>query len=395
MTDRSTRLAWALAAATALAVAAAAWLAAAGRADTWIAVVVLAFVVATAATGVVLASRLPGHTVGWLLQASALAYALGSVAVAYLEVATTGGGLPVSPVVVWAGDVAFNIGSGICSTWLLLLFPTGHLPSPRWRPVAWLAGVALVALLLGVVLGPDAFTGTSITNPIALHPDGLVLLALEGGGFYLFTAAILASVASLVVRYRRARDVEREQLKWVALSAAVIGLVLAGTSVLELLNGTAELSDDVENVSITLALTLLPISIGVAILRYRLYEIDRLISRTVSYALLSALLLGVYAAVAVLPTVLLDVRSDLLVAAATLAAAAAFGPMRRRIQAAVDRRFNRARYDAGQVALRFAGRLRHDIDLDVLVDDLHAAVAGTVQPVHVFLWLRTARTSAP
>lgn len=101
MNDRSTRLAWALAAATALAVAAAAWLAAAGRADTWIAVVVLAFVVATAATGVVLASRLPGHTVGWLLQASALAYALGSVAVAYLEVATTGGGLPVSPVVVW------------------------------------------------------------------------------------------------------------------------------------------------------------------------------------------------------------------------------------------------------------------------------------------------------
>jgi hypothetical protein len=137
-----------------------------------------------------------------------------------------------------------------------------------------------------------------------------------------------------------------------------------------------------------LALALLPVSIGVAILRYRLYEIDRLISRTVSYALLTALLLGVYGAVAVLPTLVLQVRSDLLVAAATLLAATAVGPLRRRVQRAVDRRFNRSRYDAEGVAQRFADRLRDDVDLDALLDDMRVAVTGTVQPAHVSVWVR-------
>jgi hypothetical protein len=383
-------LAWTVAALTMIAVIiTAAWLSAAADTDARIAVAVLSFVIATGVTGVVLTLRLPGHAVGWLLQVSAFTYALGSTLVAYIEVATTvGDGLPVSPAIVWAGDISFGIGTAICATWLLLLFPTGHLPSPRWRAVAWLAGIALAALLTGVVLGPEAFEGTTLTNPVTLDPDGLLLIALEGGGFYVYTGTVIASVASLVVRYRRARDVEREQLKWVALSATIIGTVLAGTVAIELVNGTTNFSDDVENVAITLALALLPVSIGVAILRYRLYEIDRLISRTVSYALLTALLLGVYGAVAVLPTLVLQVRSDLLVAAATLLAATAFGPLRRRVQRAVDRRFNRSRYDAEGVAQRFADRLRDDVDLDALLDDMRVAVTGTVQPAHVSVWVR-------
>jgi len=365
------------------------WLTGLAHADTGVVVVIVSFVLATATTGIVLVSRVPGHPVGWLLLGSAVAYALGSVVSSYIEAsATVSGGLPLSPLVVWAGNISYGIGAGICATWLLLVFPDGQLPSSRWRPVAWLAGIALTALLVGGSLGPDPFEDTPVSNPVTLDPDSPVLLVLEGGGFYLFAACILASVASLVVRFRRARGVERQQLKWVASSAAVVGIVLAGTSVLEIANGPAELSDDVENGAITLALALLPVSIGVAILRYRLYEIDRLISRTVSYALLTALLLGMYAAVAVLPTLVFQVRSDLLVAAATLLAAAAFGPLRRRVQRAVDRRFNRSRYDAERVARRFAGRLRDDVDLDALIDDMRLAVTSTVQPAHLSVWVR-------
>ena len=368
------------------------WLAAAAGTDVAIVGAVALFVLATGATGALVAARRPQHPIGWLLLAAALSYAIGAIAVTTVQAAVARGVPPPGgPLIVWLGDIAFGVGTAICATWLLLLFPTGRLPSPRWRPVAWLAGVAPVALLTGVALGPDAFAGTPITNPLQLDPVGPILLALEGGGLVLFAAATIGSVASLVVRHRRAHGVEREQLQWVALAAIVVGGALGGMFVWEIANGTAEFSDEVENLVITVALAAVPVAMGIAILRHRLFDIDRVVSRTVSYVMLTGILAALYAAVATLPAVLFDVRSDLLVAAATLLAAAAFGPLRHRIQTTVDRRFNRARYDARRVVDGFAGRLRDTVDLGGVSDELLTAARRTVEPAGASLWLSPTR----
>jgi hypothetical protein len=348
------------------------------------------FALTTAIVGSFIGLRRPGHRIGLLLRIAAFAFATGALIVTYVEMAllVRPGSLPIGPVVVILGDIVFGLGFGISATYLLLLFPTGRLPSPGWRPVAWLAGIGLGILMLGVTLGSGPFDGLPIDNPIALEESSLLLLIAEGGGFYLLLGAILASVASLVVRYRRAIGEERQQLKWAALGVVMLAIGIAGTALWEILNGSAEFSDDTENFLTTISITMVPISIGVAILRYRLYDIDRIISRTVSYGVVTALLLGAYGALVFGLRDLLPVQGSVAVAVSTLAVAAMFNPLRSRIQNLVDMRFNRSRYDIARTIEAFSERLRTEVDMDELARDLKAVAVDSMQPVYLSLWLR-------
>lgn len=345
------------------------------------------FVVTTGTTGALVARRRPHHPIGWLLLVSALGYAIGAVTVGYVDLAVVpGGSLPISPAAIWLGNLAFGLGAGIAATYVLLLFPTGRLPSRRWRPVAWISGGALAVVLVAVNLSPDAFAQVPFDNPVASGGWGPAI-ALERGATAVLGVVSACCAASLIARYRVARGVERQQLKWVAYAAAIAGAILGGVAVAINVLGSVALNDDVENFATTIAVSLIPVAIGVAILRHQLFDIDRIISRTIAYASVTTLLVAVYATVAVLPATLFDVRSDLLVALATLAAAALFGPVRRRVQAAVDRRFNRTRYDAARTIDAFGGRLRGQPGLAALVADVTAIVASTMQPMSVSVWL--------
>jgi hypothetical protein len=350
----------------------------------------LFFVTTTALVGAFLVYRLPSHPIGWLLLLASFSFMTGGFAVTYVDV-TLGrspGSLPFVPLFVWLGDLSFGLGVGISATFVLLLFPTGRLPSPRWKPVAWAAGLGLFALLLGVAVSPELFEGLPMENPIAFDGPDDLLAAIEGGGFYLTMLAVIGSVASLVVRYLRANEVVRRQLKWVALSVVILGLGLVGTTVWELANGPAEVSDDVENVVTTLSLSLVPVAIGIAITRYRLYDIDRIISRTVTYSLVVGFLAAVFFGLVTLLAGLLSPDQPLVVAAATLAVFALFNPLRKRIQTAVDRRFNRSRYDAERVIETFTGTLRDRVDPDGVVDGWVGVVSATMQPSTVATWIR-------
>ena len=312
------------------------------------------FVLATSAVGTLIGLRRPGNTIGWLLRLAAFGFATGSLLVTYVEVAVAqAGSLPIGPIVVWLGDIMFQLGFGVSATFLLLLFPTGRLPSPRWKLVGWMAAIGIAFMFSAVLFGPGAFEGLPIENPLALEETSPILRVFESG-FYLMLVPILASVASLIVRYRQSAGEERQQLKWVALGVVVLALCLAGTVVWD------GLTDDTVNLVIALALTVVPISIGMAILRYRLYDIDRIISRTVSYGAVTALLAGTYVAlVFVLGDLLPSRGNSLVVAASTLAVAGLFNPLRRRVQDFVDRRFNRSRYDLSRTIEAFSTTSPH------------------------------------
>ena len=347
------------------------------------------FVLATNAVGTLIGLRRPGNTIGWLLRVAAFGFATGSLLVIYVEVAVAQpGSLPVGPMVVWLGDLMFQLSFGVATTFLLLLFPTGHLPSPRWRLVGWMAAVGMAFAFASVMFGPGAFEGLPIENPLIVENTSPILSLFEGG-FFLILVPILASVASLIVRYRWAVAEEKQQLKWVAFGVVVLALGVAGTAVWDLLNGPRELSVDAVNLVIALSITVVPISIGMAILRYRLYDIDRIISRTVSYGVVTALLAGTYVAlVFVLGDLLPSRGNSLVVAASTLAVAALFNPLRRRVQSMVDRRFNRSRYDLSRTIEAFSQRLRTEVDLDELGRDLQLVAADSMHPKSMSLWLR-------
>jgi hypothetical protein len=267
----------------------------------------------------------------------------------------------------------------------LLFFPTGRLLSPRWRPVAWLAGAAMAGFtaLAALKSSLGVEEGRVVSNPIGMaglqNPEestvGVVLLNL------LLLMAVLAFV-SLVIRFRRSRGDERQQLKWFTYAGALVPLAALGDL----------LPVAVSNLVVAAQLVFLPVAVGIAILRYRLYDIDRLINRTLVYGLLTVLLAGVYAsAVLVLGQLFGGLRAEppsWVVAGATLVVATLFQPARRRIQLAVDRRFNRRRYDAAKTIQAFSARLREELDLDTLSAELLAVVETTMQPTTASLWLR-------
>src|SRR5829696_5502156 len=346
---------------------------------------VLAAVSATT-IGAVLAARRPRHPVGWLLLILGPALAAGGVVPAYAAYGLLArpGALPAAHAVARSWPITVVIAQTALS-FVLLLTPTGTLPSPRWRWWARVTGAATIILLvaLAVASGPLDPRYQVVGGPFDLRGQGGVLLVVNQLALAFTTLAVVVGAASLVVRFRRAQGVERQQLRWVAWAAAlaVVGAVVA-------LGGLAVGATAVVTWALAACLATLPVAIGAAILRYRLYDLDRIISRTLAYGLLTVLLGGGYAAVVLGLGQILGRDSSLVVAGATLALAAVFQPARRRVQQAVDRRFNRRRYSAARTIEAYSVRLRDQLDLDTLSAELVAVVDQTMEPNRVSLWLR-------
>jgi hypothetical protein len=348
--------------------------------------------VSAATVGAVLASRRPRHPVGWLLLVVGLSIAWAGVPPAYAAYGLLArpGALPAAHAVVRYYPVTV-VAAQAASSFVLLLTPTGSLPSPRWRWWARVTVAAAVILLLAMAVASGLLDPQYqvLGGPFEFRGQGGVLLVANRLALAVTTVAVMVGAGSLVVRYRRARGVERQQLRWVASAAAlaVLGAVVA-------LGGVAVGSTAVVTWTISACFAVLPVAIGAAILRYRLYDLDRIISRTLAYGLLTLLLGGGYAVVVLSLGQLLGRSSPLVVAGATLAVAALFQPARRRIQQAVDRRFNRRRHDAAQTIAAFGTRLRDELDLDTLSAELLAVVDQTMQPIQASLWLRPSRATS-
>ena len=334
------------------------------------------FVLAFATVGALVASQRPRNPIGWLLLLAGLSYVIGGVTVASSDNTLTA----------WIGTWIWMAGIGPVATFGLLLFPSGRLPSTRWRPVAWLAAGGLGCLLTGLAIAPGRLSGTTIENPLGV--SGWISGALTVAGGVALIAALIGSIASLRARYRAGRGEERQQLKWLLYAAA---LVLTGVLVslpIESIGGEAAIN--VSNAITSLTVATLPVAMGIAILRYRLYDIDLVIRRTLVYAVLTATLGATYLGLVLIVGLAVG-HSGFAVAVSTLAVAALFRPALARIQAVVDRRFYRRRYDAALTLEAFGGRLREELDLEALASDLRRVVADTVQPEHVTLWLRSER----
>jgi hypothetical protein len=346
-------------------------------------------VLSAGTVGAVLASRRPRHPVGWLLLALALSLVATAAAAQYLVY-----GLLVHPGALPGARYAALYYPATVFTalaligFVLLLTPTGSLPSPRWR--WWARGMvaAPVVLLMVVTLAPGPLDPRyqAVGGPFDFRGLSGAVLVANQVALAVTLLAVVVAAGSLVVRFRRARGTERQQLRWVALAAAL--MVLAAAVVLAGLAAGVQGAPGVLGWAGGAGVAVVPVAIAAAILRYRLYDLDRIISRALAYGLLTVLLGGGYAGVVLALGGLLGRSSSLAVAVATLAVAAVFQPARRRIQRAVDRRFNRRRYDAAQTIQAFSARLRQQVDLDTLTAELLGVVEQTMQPTRMSLWLR-------
>ncbi len=340
--------------------------------------------------GAVIASRLPRHRVGWLLLLIGVGLALRQGIGSYAEIgnSTSWGPLPADDWAAWLGDWPFVpiVFGGV--VFLLHLFPTGHFPTPTWRILGQASAVIIVAVTAQSALEPGPLNSIeTVENPVGA--TGWLLRVVDAvgklsGGLALLVVAL--AVASMVSRTRRAGSVEREQIKWIVADLVFVGIFLVGSGTLPdpwywicLLLGLA-------------ALAAMPVAAGIAIMRYRLYDIDVVINRALVYGSLTASLAGFYVGSVLLLQLTLSGLTDgsaFAVAASTLAVAALFRPVRTRIQRVVDRRFFRSRYDAGQTVEVFGVRVRDEVDLGTLSTDLLDAARTTVQPSHASLWLRS------
>ena len=343
--------------------------------------------------GAIVVSRLPENSIGWLFCAVGLPFGLSGAAHGWAVYAlfVEPGTLPGADWAAWAATWAFVPPLFAIPPLLFVLFPDGRPASRRWRPVVWLTGAGVVATTLGTALAGGNLEEPpfqEVPNPAGLDGAGALPEVLAAMGFVSLFFAILLGTAALVSRFRQARGDERQQLKWFAAA----GGVFAFACVLYVAPFSPLPSDTAGQAVILLAFCGIPVAAGVAILKHRLYDIDVVINRALVYGALTATLAGAYVgSVLLLQLVLspLTEQSDLAIAGSTLAVAALFGPARRRIQALVDRRFYRRRYDAARTLESFGGRLRDEVDLDALGSDLRAVVTETVQPAHVSLWLRS------
>jgi hypothetical protein len=346
--------------------------------------------VAFGGIGVLVARRQPGNRLGWILLGSLFLLGLGGIAESYavLDYRLGHRGLPLGPVAVVLTN-SLQLIALLSAPLIILLFPDGQLPGPRWRWVRWAyAGFGACVVILNVAPAIAAAAGHDIhldssgnltssgrlpgwlANPPA-WVGAVVLAGLAATGLTMVGREML-SWRQEVKGGGEAGGERRQQLKWLAFGAAVSVVWLIAMFFF--------------NIPIV-GIAALPVSMGIAILKYRLYDIDRIISRTLAYTIVTALLVGAYAALVLLATEVLAFSGTIAVAASTLAAAALFNPLRQRVQRGVDRRFNRARYDADQTVAAFAARLKDAVDLDSVRDDLASVVEQALEPAHISLWV--------
>jgi len=350
-----------------------------------------------AGVGALLIIRRPRTSIGWILLGLGSCYALVSVPVGARAEQFADGtvGLPVA--------LFATIHSGLGTTAfflfavLAMVFPSGRLPAGRWGRLGRVGlGAGLVLTAAAYVL-PVIYVGypasEPVRNPAALFPELAIWRVINQATVILpIMVLVIAGLVSLGVRVRRARGTERQQLRWFAASIAVLMSAVVGGLVISYLVPGSE--DGLAWIPAMVAFPSVPVAIGIAVLRYRLYEIDRIISRTISYGVVSATLVAVYAALILILQGSLGAITDgdtVAVAASTLVAAALFQPVRRRTQAAVDHRFNRARYDAERTVAGFSARLREEVDIATVTTDLHGTVQRSVNPSSLSLWIREAR----
>ena len=370
---RAAWLAWALLSLSVVLLAAGLALAFTGG-ETWSAkIATMPVALAFAVVGALVAAR-TGNRLGWLFLAAGTigslslameAYAARVPAAALLGAAWVG----------WMFVVILGV-EGPLFFLTLLLFPDGRPPSRRWWPVVWIAIIGGLGQMICAALSDVGFSSNfpRLRDPVTVVAPLTTAynLAQEAG-----LVALVAGAAALIVRFRRSGTEQRLQLKWVMYAAAVAAVAVLAVG---------QFSND-PLPEFAVFFPLVPASVGIAILKYRLYDIDRIISRTLAYAVVTGLLVGVYAGLVLLATQVFGFHSTVAVAAATLAAAALFSPLRRRVQQLVDRRFNRVRYDADQTIAAFAGQLRDAVDLEAVRAGLLAVVNGAVEPTHSSVWI--------
>jgi hypothetical protein len=344
--------------------------------------------------GAVVASRQPENPVGWIVLGMGALFGLALFISAYAEfgLVVEPGSLPGA---VWAGWVGNWIWPVVLAPigFVLLLFPDGHPPTRRWRSVGWFLGASLFAWFLSAGFAPGGLVNAgypSVTNPLGIEMLDAPLTILGAVSGIVALPSALASIVSVIVRFRRSRGTERRQLKWLAYAATLVAVTAVVSLSLEGVSDDAAFVQMLQ-LSLVASLSAVPIATGIAILRHRLYDIDRLISRTIVYVLVTGSLVAVYAGtVFVVSTIAVASSDNLTVAIATLVAAAAFRPLLARVQGLVDRRFYRHKYDAQKTIDAFGSRLREETDLDELTNDLVGVVRTTMQPTHVSVWLKHA-----
>ena len=356
-------------------------------------VILLTQMVSFSVVGALIASHRPENPIGWLFCAAALFYGIEIAGEEYAIYAlfTNPGSLPLGAELAWLTEWIWAPGFGIILVFLPLLFPDGHPPSRRWRGVAWLGGlsIGLICVLTSIVFWPERGPALlqqlgGFGGEVEEWRSAVSDWVLRLGGPMLLLAG-LGAVLSLFVRFRRTRGDVRQQIKWFASAAA---LTLAWIIVAE------QQSGQIVALSGLLVIASIPVATGIAILRYRLYDIDRIINRTLVYGALTAILVVVYFGGVTATQALLRTLTEreqlpqLVVVASTLVIAALFNPLRRRIQFFIDRRFYRSKYDARKTLEAFSAKLRDKTDLEALNSELVGVVRETMQPAHVSVWLR-------
>jgi hypothetical protein len=347
----------------------------------------LAFLVYAVVGGLIVA-REPRNAVGWLFCLIGVMFASGELYSDYQASADSAAGATAFAVATTAGGGSSFLIVAIA----LMLFPTGHFSSPRWRraAIALIAANVAWTVVLGLEPGPLS-TSPDIDNPLGIESAAGLLHTLADVGGVVLAATLIAAIASVVARFRAARGIERQQLKWLAFAGAVSAVVLAVLfglgAVLDLDTGLGRV---VAGTLLGVLLAAPPVAAAIAILRYRLYDVDVVLNRALVYGVLTATLAASYLALVLLIGLAVG-GSGFAVAVSTLAVAALFRPARARIQAAVDRRFYRRRYDAAHALAGFGARLRDQVELDALSRELRGVVDECLQPAHVSLWLRSTR----